>query len=174
MTVNDFWVLSPEIAMALLALVVITADLITRNVVKVLFITLVGLTVPRDLAVTLWYGWFGDPVAGSALFGTVEADRFSLFFKFLLITVSAGTILASVKYIAADRMKNYGGEFLSLLLLSVTGMMLLVSATELITIYVALELSALPIVALAAIHRTKQGIEAGTKFFVLSLSLIHI
>ncbi|GIT58558.1 MAG: hypothetical protein Ct9H300mP19_05060 [Dehalococcoidia bacterium] len=43
-------------------------------------------------------------------------------------------------------------------------MMLLVSATELITIYVALELSALPIVALAAIHRTKQGIEAGTKF----------
>ncbi|GIT58557.1 MAG: hypothetical protein Ct9H300mP19_05050 [Dehalococcoidia bacterium] len=42
MTVNDFWVLSPEIAMALLALVVITADLITRNVVKVLFITLVG------------------------------------------------------------------------------------------------------------------------------------
>ena len=168
MTVNDFWVLSPEIAMALLALVVITADLITRNVMKVLFITLVGLTVPLVLALNLWYGWFGDPVAGSALFGTVEADRFSLFFKFLLITVSAGTILASVKYIAADRMKNYGGEFVSLLLLSVTGMMLLVSATELITIYVALELSAVPIVALAAIHRTKQGIEAGTKFFVLS------
>ena len=42
MTVNDFWVLSPEIAMALLALVVITADLITRNVMKVLFISLVG------------------------------------------------------------------------------------------------------------------------------------
>ena len=54
MTVNDFWVLSPEIAMALLALVVITADLITRNVVKVLFITLVGLTVPLVLALNLW------------------------------------------------------------------------------------------------------------------------
>ena len=53
MTVNDFWVLSPEIAMALLALVVITADLITRNVVKVLFITLVGLTVPLVLALNL-------------------------------------------------------------------------------------------------------------------------
>ena len=132
------------------------------------FIACVGLTVPLFFALNLWYGWFGDPVTGSALFGTIEADRFSLFFKFLLITVSAGTILASVKYIAADRMKNYGGEFVSLLLLSVTGMMLLVSATELITIYVALELSALPIVALAAIHRTKQGIEAGTKFFVLS------
>ena len=168
MTVNDFWVLSPEIAMALLALVVISADLVTRNVVKVLVIAFVGLTVPLILALNLWFGWFGEPVTTSALFGTFEADRFSLFFKFLLITVSAGTILASAKYIASNRMKNYGGEFVSLLLLSVTGMMLLVSATELITIYVALELSALPIVALAAIHRTKQGIEAGTKFFVLS------
>jgi hypothetical protein len=68
MTVNDFWVLSPEIAMALLALSVITADLITRNVVKVLFIACVGLTVPLFFALNLWYGWFGDPVTGSALF----------------------------------------------------------------------------------------------------------
>ena len=41
MTVNDFWVLSPEIAMGLLALVVISADLVTRNVVKVLVIAFV-------------------------------------------------------------------------------------------------------------------------------------
>ena len=130
MTVNDLWVLSPEIAMVLLALVVISTDLVTRNVVKVLVIAFVGLTAPLFLALNLWYGWFGEPVTASALFGTVEADRFSLFFKFLLITVSAGTILASVKYIASNRMKNYGGEFVSLLLLSVTGMMLLVSATD--------------------------------------------
>ena len=85
MTVNDFWVLSPEIAMALLALVVISADLVTRNVVKVLVIAFVGLTVPLILALNLWFGWLGEPVTTSALFGTVEADRFSLFFKFLLI-----------------------------------------------------------------------------------------
>ena len=77
MTVNDFWVLSPEIAMALLALVVITADLITRNVVKVLFVTLVGLTVPLILTLNLWYGWFGDPVAGSALFTLFQIPAYN-------------------------------------------------------------------------------------------------
>jgi NADH-quinone oxidoreductase subunit N len=168
MTVQDFWVLSPEIAMAALALVVITVDLVTRSMAKVSTVAFIGLAVPIFFTLNLWFGWIGNPVDGPALFGTVEADRFSLFFKFILITVTAGTILASAKYIASDRMKDYGGEFVSLVLLSVTGMMLLVSATELITIYVALELSALPVVALAAIHRTKQGVEAGTKFFVLS------
>jgi NADH-quinone oxidoreductase subunit N len=168
MTVQDFWVLSPEIAMAALALVVITVDLVTRSMAKVSTVAFIGLAVPIFFTLNLWFGWIGNPVDGPALFGTVEADRFSLFFKFILLTVTAGTILASAKYIASDRMKDYGGEFVSLVLLSVTGMMLLVSATELITIYVALELSALPVVALAAIHRTKQGVEAGTKFFVLS------
>ena len=168
MTVQDFWVLSPEIAMAALALVVITVDLVTRTMAKVSTVAFIGLAVPIFFTLNLWFGWIGNPVDGPALFGTVEADRFSLFFKFILLTVTAGTILASAKYIASDRMKDYGGEFVSLVLLSVTGMMLLVSATELITIYVALELSALPVVALAAIHRTKQGVEAGTKFFVLS------
>ena len=168
MTVQDFWVISPEIAMALLALVVVSVDLVTRSMAKVAATALIGLAAPLGLTLNLWFGWFGDPVSGPALFGTVEADRFSLFFNFLLITVTAGTVLASTKYIASGRMKDYGGEFVALVLFSVTGMMLLVSATELITIYVALELSALPVVALAAIHRTRRGVEAGTKFFVLS------
>ena len=168
MTAQDFWVLSPEIAMAVLALLVISVDLGTRSMAKVSAVAFLGLSVPVILTLNLWNGWFGDPATGPALFDTFEADRFSLFFKFILLTVTAGTILASVKYIASDRMKDYGGEFVSLALLSVTGMMILVSATELITIYVALELTALPVVALSAIHRSKQGVESGTKFFVLS------
>lgn len=168
MTVQDFWAISPEISMALLALVVVMVDLVTRSMAKVSAVALIGLIAPFVLTLNLWFGWFGDPAAGPALFGTIEADRFSLFFNFLLITVTAGTVLASSRYISSDRMKDYGGEFVALVLFSVTGMMLLVSATELITIYVALELSALPVVALAAIHRTRHAVESGTKFFVLS------
>ena len=168
MTVQDFWAISPEISMALLALVVVAVDLVTRSMAKVSAVALIGLIAPLVLTLNLWFGWFGDPATGPALFGTFEADRFSLFFNFLLITVTAGTVLASTRYIASDRMKDYGGEVVALVLFSVTGMMLLVSATELITIYVALELTALPVVALAAIHRTRQAVESGTKFFVLS------
>ena len=168
MTAQDFWAISPEIAMALLALVVVSVDLVTRSMAKVSAVALIGLAAPLVLTLNLWFGWVGDPADGPALFGTFEADRFSLFFNFLLITATAGAVLASVKYISSGRMKDYGGEFVALVLFSVTGMMLLVSATELITIYVSLELSALPVVALAAIHRTRRGVEAGTKFFVLS------
>jgi NADH-quinone oxidoreductase subunit N len=168
MTTQDLWVLSPEISIALLALIVISLDLVKRSTRTVSTIALMGLAAPLILTLNLWFGWFGDTGTGSALFGTAEADRFSLFFNFLLLVVTAGTILASAKYISDDRMKNYAGEFLALMLLALTGMMLLVSATELITIYVALELTALPVIALVAIHRSRQSIEAGTKFFVLS------
>jgi len=168
MTGQDFWALSPEISLAAVALLVITVDLMTRNIGRVVAVAFIGLSLPLLFTLNLWYGWFGDPATGAALFDTFEADRFSLFFKFLMITVTAGTLLASNHYVTSDKVKAYGGEFVSLLLLSVTGMMLLVSATELITIYVSLELTALPVVALAAIHRTRRSVEAGTKFFVLS------
>jgi len=75
-------------------------------------------------------------------------------------------VVASTKYV--ERNVRYRGEFLTLLLLSSTGMMVLVSARELITIYVALELTSLPIAALAAIMRDERSSEAGLKFLVLS------
>ena len=54
------------------------------------------------------------------------------------------------------------------MLIASTGMMLLVGATELITIYVALEMTALPVVALAAIRRDAHSVEGALKFLVLS------
>jgi NADH-quinone oxidoreductase subunit N len=89
-----------------------------------------------------------------------------LFFHFLLLGITAGVIVASVKYV--ERLRGLEGEFLGLLLLSVTGMLILVSARELISIYVALELTALPAAALAAFRRDNFSLEAGLKFIILS------
>ncbi|MDP7090414.1 MAG: hypothetical protein QF590_03850, partial [Dehalococcoidia bacterium] len=80
MTVQDFWALSPEIAMALLALLVVSVDLVTRSMAKVSAVAIIGLAAPIILTLNLWNGWFGDPAVGAALFGTVETDPFSLFF----------------------------------------------------------------------------------------------
>jgi len=68
MTVQDFWVLSPEIAMALLALLVISVDLVTRSMAKVAAVAFIGLVAPVILTLNLWFGWFGDPATGAALF----------------------------------------------------------------------------------------------------------
>ena len=68
----------------------------------------------------------------------------------------------------AERFERFRAEFYGLLLLSASGMTLLASATELVSIYVALELTALPMAALAAFLRDGRSSESGMKFLILS------
>lgn len=173
MTTHDWWVLSPAIAMASLAMAIVLADLAMprdedaparRRMLG--YFALVGLAAPLLLSLNLWYGWIGATGAGPALSGAIVADRFALFFQFILTGATAGVIMASLGY--SDRLPGLRGEFLVLVLLSVTGMILLVSARELISIYLALELTALPVAALAAFGREGRSAEAGLKFLILS------
>jgi NADH-quinone oxidoreductase subunit N len=173
MTTHDWWVLSPAIAMASLAIVVVLADLAMprdedaparRRLLG--YLALAGLAAPFLLTLNLWAGWVGEIGVGPALSGAIVADRFALFFQFILTGVTAAVILASMGY--SDRLPGLRGEFLALVLFSVTGMIVLVSARELISIYVALELTALPVAALAAFGREGRSAEAGLKFLILS------
>ena len=66
------------------------------------------------------------------------------------------------------RFERFQVEYFALVLFSVTGMMLLASSVELITIYISLELTALPVAALAAFLRSSRSAESGLKFLVLS------
>ena len=75
-------------------------------------------------------------------------------------------LLISIEF--GKKFEGIQGEYYSLILLSASGMLLLASATELITIYIALELTALPIAALAAFLRTGRSAESGLKFLLLS------
>jgi NADH-quinone oxidoreductase subunit N len=174
MTAHDYWVLSPALAMAGLAIIVVLADLamptdgegeVGRRA-QLSLLSVAGLVLPAVFALNLWFGWFGEAGDGPAFHGAVVADRFALFFQFILIGVTAGVVTASAGY--SRRLPGLSGEFLALVLFSVTGMMLLVSARELITIYVSLELTALPVAALAAFSRDGRSSEAGLKFLVLS------
>ncbi len=176
MTAQDYWALSPVIAMATLALVLLSADALLAERMfgrrrygskrALSWIAVIGLVAPTFLALNLWFGWFGDTTSEAVVYGTFIADRFALFFQFLIIGATAVVILASVPYL--QQFKDSLGEFFTLLLTAAAGMMLLVGASELITIYVALETTALPAVALAALRRDGFSIEAGAKFLILS------
>ncbi len=176
MTISDYWALSPVIAMAGLAVVVLAADASLNerwlggrrwgSKSWLVWIASVGLLLPLFFTLNLWFGWIGDASEGATLFGTFTADRFTLFFQFLIIGSTAAVAIASARYLV--QFSDSRGEFLGLMLCSAAGMLLLVGASELITIYVALETTALPIVALAAIRRDGYSIEAGAKFLILS------
>ncbi len=166
MTSHDWWVISPELAAAGLALLLVVADLVINDKRYLAALAVAGLAAPLFFSLNLWYGWFGGPGDAPALFGAIVADRFALFFHFILIGVTAAVTMASTKYL--QRMPGLRGEFLALMLFSMSGMMLLVSARELISIYVSLELTALPAAALAAFHRGPRSVEAGLKLLVLS------
>lgn len=178
MTVQDLWLLSPELSLAFLAGLLFVLDLVLERKGVLAVIALVGLLLPLAFSVLLWgevAGWLSvlaplpDEEPGRAipgLFGTLVVDRFALFFKFLFLIVVGMVILASTDYVA--KLRQLQGEYYVLILVSTLGMLLLAAATELLSLYVALELTALPLAALAAFLRDSRSTEAGIKFLLLS------
>lgn len=165
MTGHDVYLLSPEFALVGAGLLVLALDLLGVRKDWLFFIAFVGLALPVALSVVLWDDVHGGG-AMTGVFGSISIDKFALFFKFLILGVVGLVVLASYDYVR--RMERLKGEFLALMFFSATGMMLLASATELITLYVSLELSALPVIAMAAFLQTDRSSESAVKFLVLS------
>jgi NADH-quinone oxidoreductase subunit N len=98
--------------------------------------------------------------------GSFVVDNFARFLKLLALAGSATAIVMSPRYLAAERQQRF--EYSILILLSVTGMMMLISAADLIALYLGLELMSLALYVVAAINRDSiRSTEAGLKYFVL-------
>jgi NADH-quinone oxidoreductase subunit N len=100
-------------------------------------------------------------------YGMFISDAFGLFMNTLVLLGSATAILLSLRYNEDLRIARF--EFPVLVLLATTGMMVMVSANDLITLYVGLELQNLPLYVVACFDRDSvRSSEAGLKYFVLS------
>ena len=167
MSSEDVRLLSPELALSGIAILVILLDLVVQRKGLLGAFAAVGLLVPFGLSIWLWIDVNDAPgTQFTGIFGSLAVDHFALFFKFLVLAVVALIVVASVDYVR--HMERYQGEYYALILFSATGMMLLAATRELISIYVALELTSLPLAALAAFLMTSRSSEAGMKFLVLS------
>jgi NADH-quinone oxidoreductase subunit N len=165
MTLHDLYLLSPELSMATLGILVIILDMVIRRKGVLAVVAVVGLLVPLAFSIALW----GDVNADGqmvGIFNTLVVDKFSLFFKFLVMGIVGLVVMSSGEYIS--RIRHFQGEYYGLMLFSASGMMLLAATTDLISIYIALELTALPLAALAAFLRDSRSTEAGLKFLLLS------
>src|SRR5215831_650188 len=103
---------------------------------------------------------------GDGWFGMVHVDSFSIFFHTLIPAISAICILASLEYL--DQQKLNSGEYYALILFGTVGMMLMSSATELVLIFIALEISSISTYVLAGFRRKSPiSIESSVKYFLL-------
>ncbi len=93
-------------------------------------------------------------------------DDFARFLKLLALTGSAAAILMSLDYLKVEKQERF--EYSILILLSATGMLMLISAADLIALYLGLELMSLSLYVVAAFNRDSvRSTEAGLKYFVL-------
>jgi NADH-quinone oxidoreductase subunit N len=98
--------------------------------------------------------------------GSFVVDDFARFLKLLALTGSAGALLLSLDYLHAERQEKF--EYGVLFLLSTLGMLMLISAADLIALYLGLELMSLSLYVIAAYERDNaRSTEAGLKYFVL-------
>jgi NADH-quinone oxidoreductase subunit N len=99
-------------------------------------------------------------------FGVVSGDNFALFVSLVLVLVGILTVALSAQVIARDGIN--AGEYYSLTLFAIGGMMLMASATDLLVVFIALEILSLSVYILTGIRsESKAGAEAAFKYFLL-------
>ena len=144
-------------AMVLLMFGVFRGDRATRAVA-------ILATVALGVALVLVLS--GPQDGRSVLAGMFVADPFATFMKSLVLVGSGLAIVMSYGYIRRHDMERF--EFPILILLATLGMMMMVSANDLISLYVGTELQSLSLYVLAAFQRDSlRSTEAGLKYFVL-------
>ena len=152
----------PEIVLAVgaMALLMLGAFRGEQTAVAVNWLAIVLLVAAG--AITVWL-----PGGTLTTFGgSFIVDPFARFLKLLALTGSAGAILMSFDYLARERQQKF--EYPILILLSTTGMLMLISAADLIALYLGLELMSLALYVVAAINRdSARSSEAGLKYFIL-------
>jgi NADH-quinone oxidoreductase subunit N len=159
---DNLELLVPELFLFVWALIVLLVDLFSkkRTASVPAYFSMFGLVVTGFLMVLYQYE------GGSIWNEMFAADRFAFFFKIVFLGSAFFAIGSS--FGVAGRMTHHRGEYFSLILFSTVGMMFLASAKELITLYIGLELTTIPLFVLAAYLKTNRGsAEAGLKYMII-------
>jgi NADH-quinone oxidoreductase subunit N len=120
---------------------------------------IVGLAGAGVAAFLLWG-------RGYSSFGVVAADNFGLFVTWILIVV--GVLSIAISGPTIDRERLPGGEYYALMLFSIAGMILMATATDLLVIFLALEVLSIGVYVLTGIRRGwAASTEAAMKYFLL-------
>ena len=157
----DLLVLLPELIVAVGAMALLIGGVIAGDRATGVVSWLAVLLLTAAAAIT-----FGRTAPASAFHGAFVVDGFARFAKLLVLIGSAFCVLMAQEFFAAERTARF--ELPVLMLLATLGMMLMVSASSFIALYMGLELQSLALYVLASFNRDSlRSTEAGLKYFVL-------
>ncbi|HEV7456911.1 MAG TPA: NADH-quinone oxidoreductase subunit NuoN [Roseococcus sp.] len=155
------WTLAlPEIVLALSGLAILVAGVLPRR----------DMTFPCTMMVLGAFLLAGAVVLaqpdGMAFGGQYISDAFARFMKVLVLAGAALALLLALDWNRAEGLSRF--EYPVLVLFATLGMMVMISANDLMSLYLGLELLSLPLYVMAAFHRDNaRSAEAGLKYFVL-------
>jgi NADH-quinone oxidoreductase subunit N len=152
----------PEIVLAVLAMALLMYGVFAKRDVSdhITYGAIGALAIVA--ALVIWSG----PDTKTAFGGAFVSDAFARLMKVLALFGSAVAIVLSVHFMKRSNTLRF--EYPILIMLAATGMMLMISANDLIALYMGLELQSLALYVVAAIDRDNaKSSEAGLKYFVL-------
>jgi len=160
----NFVPLGPELIITSVAILVLMLDITLKNKYR----NIIGWVSVAGLASALVYGitYFG--LRGNFIVNQLTIDDLSVYARLSIVAIALTIALVAMRNTYTIRQNQ--GEFYALMLFSVVGTMVMASASNLVTIYVGIELSTIPMFILVAFRkaRAKAG-EALIKFFILGI-----
>jgi NADH-quinone oxidoreductase subunit N len=151
----------PEIFVAIAAMALLMLGVFREKSADLINILAIAVLA---LAMVLVISGGGGRV--EAFGGSLVIDAFARFMKVLTLFGSAVAIVLSVNFMKTEKIERF--EYPILVLLATTGMMIMISANDLVALYMGLELQSLALYVVAAIDRDRtKSSEAGLKYFVL-------
>ncbi len=158
----DLLMALPELFLAVMGMVLLMYGAFRRKNPTAEVLALSVLSV----AVALVLVWVEPQATGTAFGGLFVTDGFTRFMKALVLLGALFTIAMSLRYVERENMFRF--ELPVLMVFATLGMLMMVSANDLISLYLGLELQSLALYVLAAFRRdTLRSSEAGLKYFVL-------
>jgi NADH-quinone oxidoreductase subunit N len=158
---SDYVAIIPMVSVVLAAIMTMVAEAFRQpgERMPLYGLGLIGLAGATVSSIMLW-----DTDARS--FGVVRSDNFALFINLILCIVGILTMLFSTEVVEREGLPP--GEFYALTLFGLSGMMLMAAATDLLVIFLALEVLSLSVYVLTGLRRASAtGAEAAFKYFLL-------
>jgi len=161
----NFSLILPEIALLVAGIAILLVDAFSKDPKRGAAYSLSILTLFGLIAIS-WWQW-STGVMGTSFYGLMVADSFSHLLKIASYIAVLVTLVYGRDYLQSRDMLR-GGEIYVLVLFGLLGQMVMISAGNLLTIYLGLELMSLAMYALVALRRDHApATEAAMKYFVL-------